>query len=61
MSGKVIYGLAMEREDRDALLKKCPEKFGMNSADYMRLVIRAILDDRLKIEKPNDQEGLYDD
>jgi len=61
VADKVVYGVAMYREDRDALLIKCPEKFGMNSADYMRLVIRAILDDRLIITKPEDKTGVFED
>jgi len=61
VNDKVVYGVAMCREDRNALLKKCPEKFGMNSADYMRLVVQAILEDRLTIDKPKDKTGVFTD
>ena len=54
-----VYGFSLDKEKRDALLLKCPEKFGMNSATYMRLVVDAILEDRLVIKKPKTQEGVF--
>ena len=59
LSPRVVYGVAIERDKRDALLKKCPAEYGMNSADFMRIVIDAILDDRITIEKPSDKKELY--
>lgn len=60
VNNRVVYGIPMERLKRDALLKKCPEKFDMNSAAYMRLVVDAILEDRLIIVMPEGKTGVYD-
>ena len=52
--------LKKDKVKRDALLKKCPEKFGMNSASYMRLVVDAILEDRITIQAPEGKAGVYE-
>ena len=58
---KVLYSVQIERYKRDALLKKCPTTYGMNTADFMRLVIDAIIDDRINIQKPADKKEIYND
>lgn len=60
-SDQVVYGFAIPRDERDDLNEHCVQKFGMKASDYMRLVVRAILDDRLSIERPNDKVGVYRD
>lgn len=57
----VIYGYKISRADRDKLLTHCREKFDMSAADYMRIVTRAILEDRISIQKPEDKTGVYND
>ena len=60
VGARVVYGFGLDREKRDALLDKCPRKFDMTAADYMRLVVDAILDDRLTIQLPEGKAGVYD-
>ena len=63
MSGskaKPVYGFSLDKAKRDALLIKCPEKYDMNSASFMRLVVDAILEDRLVIKKPEGKTGVYE-
>ena len=57
----VIYGYKIPRGDRDELLIHCREKFDMSAADYMRIVTKAILENRLTIEKPENKTGVYND
>jgi len=61
LQDKVLYSVQITRGKRDALLKKCPETYGMKTADFMRLVIDAIVDDRINIQKPTDKKEIYND
>ena len=57
----VVYGYQLSRADRDALVTKCRETFDMSAADYMRIVTKAILEDRITIQKPKNKTGVYND
>lgn len=58
-AGPNVYGFALPKNEATALRKKTQEKFGIPSTQYMRMVVKAILEDRLTITKPKDQEGVY--
>ncbi len=53
------YGFGIDSKERDALVALCPKKFDMSAADYMRIIVRAIIDDRLTIAKPDDKSEVY--
>lgn len=54
-----IYGFSLLKSEQKELRDLCQKKFGMTSASYMRIVVRAILDDRITIEKPKDIKEIY--
>lgn len=54
-----VYGFALSKAKQSELRAKTQEKFSIPSTQYMRMVVDAILEDRLIIKKPKHKHGVY--
>lgn len=54
-----VYGFSLPKQDQSELRRICQERYGIPSTQYMRIIVQAIIEDRLTIEKPNNQKEIF--
>lgn len=55
----VTLGFQLPRSDRDAVTAIIRQKFGISHSDYFRIVVKAIIEDRLTIAAPKGAKEIY--